>query len=194
MADTIKREVFTVTLTYEMAVNIDTGEILETKLIKRTVDNVKKSSKKVIVDNGEPKLYLEDNKYRLNDTAIALLNLDEDSKLCIRYEQGKNGDWPVIGTNISFGIASGNKISKSNTVACRGNNHSELARHGSEFKLVPHPDRPGIFILDSGNIQNLKGDENIQVNNEIEDLNFGIEDLVEDVDNTTEIDSNFFKL
>ena len=37
MADTIKKETFTIVLTYEMSVNIDTGEILETRLIDRNI-------------------------------------------------------------------------------------------------------------------------------------------------------------
>lgn len=200
MSDTIKKEIFTVTLTYEMAVNIDTGEILETRLINRDVNNsdIKpvKSQRKIVQDDNdrEPKLILEDNKYRLNNAAVELLNLNSDSKLVIRYEQSDTGDYPIIGTSESFKIASGNKISKSNTVACRGSNNAELAKYGTEFRLIAHPSRPHVFILNSNNMQQLNGDENIKISEEIDDINFGIEDLVEDIDNVTEIDSNFFKL
>lgn len=114
MADTIKKETFTVKLTYEMSVNTDTGEILETRLIDRSIDNsdlkaVKPSAKKKVVqdEDKEPKLILEDNKYRLNNAAVELMGLDTDSKLNIRYEQGKGGDVPVIGTSVAFGISSG---------------------------------------------------------------------------------------
>ena len=200
MADTIKKETFTVTLTYEMTVNIDTGEILETKLIDRSINNsdIKpaKPSKKVIQDDGntEPKLYLEENKCRLNNAAVNLMNLNPDSRLVIRYEQGKNQDYPVIGINEVFGVASGNKITKSNTIACRGNNHTELAKYGTEFVLVPHPNKPGIFILTYDKAVELKGDENIQIDEELDNIDFGLEDLVDNEDEVTEIDSNFFKL
>ena len=200
MADTIKKETFTVKLTYEMSVNTDTGEILETRLVDRSIDNsdlkaVKPSTKKKVIEDKEPKLYLEENKYRLNSAAIELMGLDTDSKLNIRYEQGKGGDVPVIGTSVAFGISSGNKLTKSNTVACRGHNREELVKYGEEFTLVPHPSKPGLFILTSESVkpEQLIGDDNVSV----EDLPFdlSLKDLVEDEDtNITEIDSNFFKL
>ena len=196
MADTIKKETFTVKLTYEMSVNTDTGEILETRL------TVKPSAKKKVVqdEDKEPKLILEDNKYRLNNAAVELMGLDTDSKLNIRYEQGKGGDVPVIGTSVAFGISSGNKLTKSNTVACRGHNREELVKYGEEFILVPHPSKPGLFILTSESVkpEQLIGDDNVSVEGgEDEDLPFDLDvkELVDDEDaNITEIDSNFFKL
>lgn len=203
MTDTIKKEVFAITLTYEMVVNTDTGEILETRLIDRSVNNsdIKpaKSPRKVVQDDGdkEPKLVLEENKYRLNNAAVTLMGLDENSKLVIKYEESKSGSIPVIGTNTAFGISSGNKLTKSNTVACRGSNHDELSKHGTEFILVPHPNKDGLFILTSGDIK-LIGDENVKVDEEeVNDIPFGLdmEGLVDDKDaNITEVDSNFFQL
>lgn len=203
MTDTIKKEVFAITLTYEMVVNTDTGEILETRLIDRSVNNsdIKpvKSPRKVVQDDGdkEPKLVLEENKYRLNNAAVVLMGLDENSKLVIKYEESRSGSVPVIGTNTAFGISSGNKLTKSNTVACRGSNHDELSKHGTEFILVPHPNKDSLFILTSGDIK-LIGDENVKVDEEeVNDIPFGLdmEGLVDDKDaNITEVDSNFFQL
>lgn len=202
MADTIKKETFTVKLTYEMSVNTDTGEILETRLIDRSIDNsdlkaVKPSAKKKVVqDEGkEPKLILEDNKYRLNNAAIELMKLSSDSKLSIKYIQGNSGDVPVICIDDH-----GNKITKSNTVACRGNKNAELAKYGEEFILVSHPSKPGLFILTSESVkpEQLIGDDNVSIEGgEDEDLPFDLDvkELVDDEDaNITEIDSNFFKL
>ena len=56
------KETFTITFTYEMSTDTDTGEILEIKLINKTLgkpSNPKKFSKKV-TDDGEPKLILEE--------------------------------------------------------------------------------------------------------------------------------------
>lgn len=203
MADTIKKETFTVKLTYEMSVNTDTGEILETKLINRSIDNsdlktVKSTTKRKPSKNEDktPKLILEDNKYRLNSAAVELMELDESSRLSIRYEQGKDGDLPLIEVDEK----NGNKITKSNTVACRGSKNEELSKYGTEFTLVPHPNRPRLFILttDSVKIDQLSGDENVSIEGgEDEDLPFDL-DIKELIDNTdaniTEIDSNFFKL
>lgn len=200
MTDTIKKEVFAITLTYEMVVNTDTGEILETRLIDRSVNNSDiKPARRVVQDDGdkEPKLVLEENKYRLNNAAVTLMGLDENSKLVIKYEESKSGSVPVIGTNTAFGISSGNKLTKSNTVACRGSNHDELSKHGTEFILVPHPNKDSLFILTSGDIK-LIGDENVKVDEEeVNDIPFGLdmEGLVDDKDaNITEVDSNFFQL
>lgn len=206
MADTIRKETFTVNLTYEMSVNVDTGEILETRLVNRDINNsdlkvVKTPKKKTVQDDGEePKLILEENKYRLTSAAVSLMGLDEDSKLVIKYEEGKSGSVPVIGTNTAFGISSGNKLTKSNTVACRGGNRDELAKHGTEFTLVPHPSKEGLFILQSGEkqIDQLIGDDNVKVEGEEgEDIPFDLDlnELVDDQDaNITEVDANFFKL
>ena len=197
MADTIKKETFTVKLTYEMSVNIDTGEILETRLIDRSINNsdlkaVKSSTKKKIVEDKEPKLILEDNKYRLNNAAIELMKLSSDSKLSIKYVQGNSGDVPVICIDDH-----GNKITKSNTVACRGNKNAELAKYGEEFILVSHPSKPGLFILTSESIkpEQLTGDDNVNIEDEDSLFDLSLKDLAEDEDtNITEIDSSFFKL
>lgn len=206
MADTIQKETFTVSLTYEMSVNIDTGEILETKLIDRSIGKsdlkvVKTPKKKTVQDEGEePKLILEENKYRLTGAAISLMGLDEDSKLVIKYEDTKSGSVPIIGTNVAFGISSGNKLTKSNTVACRGNNREELAKHGTEFTLVPHPSKENLFILHSGErqIDQIIEDDNVKVEgDEGKDLPFNLDlgELVDEQDaNITEVDANFFKL
>lgn len=196
--DTIKTETFTLTLTYEMSVNIDTGEILGTKLIKRAVSNSDlKPTKEVkeLKDDGDPKLYLEDNKYRLSNSAVLLMGLNEDSKLIIKYENRGSESIPIIGTNVAFKVSSGNKLTKSNTVSCRGNNNDALKRHGTEFKVVKHPTKEGLFVLESLDKPNLeKGDENIS---SPEDCPFdlSIDDLIDKKDeNITEIDSTFFKL
>lgn len=204
MADTIKEEVFVVKLTYKMSVNIDTGEILNTELVSRDIDNSdlkkSKSSETPVPDNGKPTLTLEENKYRLNKAAITLMGLDETSKLVIKYEDTKVGSIPVIGTNTAFGVSSGNKLTKSNTVACRGNNHDELAKYGSQFTIIPHASKSGIFILDSGNnkVKQIIEDDNVKIEgNEGDDIPFDIDinELVSNEDeNITEVDSDFFKL
>lgn len=202
MGDIIKKETFIIKLTYEMSVNTDTGEILETKLIDRSIDNsdikVTKSStkKKIVQDNDkEPKLFLEDNKYKLNNAAIELMNLDEDSRLNISYMQGKDGDFPVI-CEVDNG---GNRISKSNTVSFRGNKNSELSKYGNEFVLVPYLNDSRLFVLTPKNIkiEQLVGDDNVSIEGgEDEDIPFDldIKGLVDNEDmDVTEIDSNFFK-
>lgn len=193
--DTIKKETFTVTLTYEMSVNIDTGEILETKLIKRAVNNSDLKQPKELSNDGDPKLILEDNKFRLSNSAVNLMGLNEDSKIIIKYEDNGTGSIPVIGTNIAFKVSSGNKLTKSNTVSCRGNNNDTLRKYGTEFKIVKHPTKQDLFILQSLNKPNeVQSDESIKAPEDCP-FDLSIDELIDNKDeSTTEIDSTFFKL
>ena len=109
--DNIITEEFTLTLQYAMKINTDTGELLETKLIKRSVDKSnfevvtpkKKASKTKKDESATPQLILEDNKYCLNQAAIELMQVGPDSKLDIKYEKGV----PIIGTDEAFGTKGG---------------------------------------------------------------------------------------
>lgn len=204
MANQVIKETFTLTLTYEMSVNTDTGEILETKLIDRSVNKpkvTKSAPKKEVEDNGmAPELTLEENKYHLNAAAVSLMGISADDKIDIKYENGKNGSIPVIGTNEAFGTSSGCKLTKSNTVACRGSKNKELSKYGNKFTLVPHPNKAELFILTSETIEGNKlvGDDNISIDEEeTDDLPFdlSLDEIAEEQDaNVSEIDSSFFKL
>lgn len=189
MVNQIVKDTFTLVLTYEMSVNTDTGEILETKLINREVSKPTVKKQKLVVDESdEPKLFLEENKYRLNSAAINLLGVTAGDKLDIKYKDDK----PVIGVDDK----AGNKITKSNTVLYKGNKNEELAKHGHEFKLISHPSIAGLFILDSGKAPEIIEDNIVSITEEDEDLPFDLDldKLVEDEDtNIEEIDSNFFK-
>lgn len=205
--DNIITEEFTLTLQYAMKINTETGELLETKLIKRSVDKSnfevvdatpkKKASKTKREESNIPQLILEDNKYCLNAAAIELMQLSPDSKLDIKYEKGV----PIIGTDEAFGTKGGNKLTKSNTVAYRGAKNEELSKYGTEFTISAHGSKEGLFILSSRNTpvqEELSGDENIALEEGDEDplpLDIDLAELVDDQDaNVTEIDANFFKL
>ena len=207
MADHIVKETFILTLAYEMTVNTDTGEVLETRLIDRSVNkpeskSSKSASKKKVVEDEdtEPKLFLEDNKFRLNSAALTLMGIDIESgvKLDIKYEDNKGTSIPVLGTDEVFETKGGNKLTKAGTVAFRGNKNEELSKYGSEFTLVAYPAKPGLFILSSGNqVPSVQVDENISVDVEDTDLPFELDlaEIAGDKDaEITEIDSTFFNL
>ena len=106
------KETFILSLTYEMSVDTETGEVLETKLIDRSVNKPVKAMKVTANEAGqdddkEPKLYLEDNKCRLNSKAISLMGISPGDKLDIKYDDGKNGSVPIIGTDEAFGTKGG---------------------------------------------------------------------------------------
>ena len=195
------KETFILSLTYEMSVDTETGEVLETKLIDRSVNKPVKAMKATANEAGqdddkEPKLYLEDNKCRLNSKAISLMGISPGDKLDIKYDEGKNGSVPVIGTDAAFGTKGGNKLTKSNTIACRGSKNEELSKYGKEFVLAIHPSKAGLFVLTSEEVavDQLVGDDNINIDTP-EGIDLDLEGLVDDKDaNVSSIDTNFFKL
>lgn len=201
MADSIVKETFTLTLTYEMSINTDTGELLETRLVNRSVDKPEKPSKgskkkQAGDEDPSPKLYLEDSKFRLNSAALKLMEIDPESgvKLDVKYDNSI----PTLGTDEAFGVKGGNKLTKAGTVICKGSKNEELSKYGNEFTLTSHPTKPGLFVL-TGNLQpnpEVK-DEIISVDEEDTDLPFDLDlaEIAGDKDaSITEIDSNFFKL
>ena len=195
------KETFILSLTYEMSVDTETGEVLETKLIDRSVNKpvkaMKATASEAVQDNDkEPKLYLEDNKCRLNSKAISLMGISPGDKLDIKYDDGKNGSVPIIGTDEAFGTKGGNKLTKSNTIACRGSKNEELSKYGKEFVLAVHPSKVGLFVLTSEEVavDQLVGDDNINIDTP-EGIDLDLEGLVDDKDaNVSSIDTNFFKL
>lgn len=186
-------EEFTITLKYQVTVDTETGE-MTTKCIKRTVDKTnfevsekKTAKKKVVEDNSSPQLTLEDNKYRLNTAAIELMGVSAESKIDIKYEKQGKSMIPVIGTDEAFGTRGGNRLSKSNTVACRGSKHEELVKYGNVFQIIPHDSKAGLFILKGdAQVDTLDGDENVSIDEEID-----ISQLIDDKDNNIEEINSF---
>lgn len=173
------------TITYEQTIDTETGEIIKVEIVEKS--KPVKSSRKKIDEPSEPKLILEDNKYHLTSSAVELMEVQPDDKIDIKYEQRGNSSVPIIGSDTAWGTHSGNRLTKSLTVAMRGAKNEELAKHGSEFTLVPHPQKPGLFILNSpeGALEEeeMDGDENINT----DDLDLSLEGLVDE--DATEVDA-----
>ena len=158
-----------------VAVNSETGIIKE--LIDKKMVSVKKSSKKKDED-PTPKVILEANKYTLNTAALELLKVDAGDRVLIHYVHGD----PVIGAPAAFGLDadSGNKLTKSGTVACRGKANEVLSKYGTVFELI-ETDRDGQFKLKGDAPEIPTSTEEIENPDIIDD----IDDLIEeDVDNT----------
>ena len=192
-------EEFTITLKYQVKVDTETGE-MTTKCISRKVDKSNfevtddKPRRKASAKNesSEPKLILESNKYQLTQAAVDLMGVEPDCKIDIKYEkQGKNVT-PVIGSDETFGTKQGNKLTKSLTVACRGSKNEELSKFGTEFTLIPHPKKDGIFILSTGSVET---DEEGEDEEEISYPDIDIQEMIDDKDaEITEVPSSMFKL
>ena len=126
----------------------ETGEYTP---INRTIvnDDIKKT-KSTIKDDGskEPIVTLEDNKLVLNSKAVELLGAEWEDRISIIYQKHGNNLVPVIGKDDVFNCKSGNKLTKSKTISCRGKANTELSKYGSEFKLISLDN--GTFIMDGG--------------------------------------------
>lgn len=153
-------------------VNQETGETKDFELAKPKA--TKKATKKVEDNDPTPRLTLLDNKYELNQAAVELLGVEPDDRLNINYEKDGQYYRAVFGTDINFGHpGTGNKLTKSNTVSCRGKANVELARFGSEFTIEPHPDKDGLFIL--------KGEKDVIANNVIDENITVKDDNIDDI-------------
>ncbi len=143
-------KLYKVTVTNEW-LDEETGEIIkETRELKE--DSVKKpratsSSKSKIQENPNPILTLEENKYVLTTGAVELLGVEAGDKIDIKFQKVGKQTIPVIGSDEVFGTKGGNKLTKTNTVSCRGKANDELSAFGTEFTLEEHPNKKGLFIL-----------------------------------------------
>lgn len=202
-------EEFTITLKYQVSVDTETGEMI-TKCISRKVDKSnfevaedkpkRKTPKAKKDESSEPTLTLEDNKYCLNQAAVDLMEVEPDCKLDIKYEKRGKETIPVIGTDTAFGTKQGNKLTKSLTVACRGSKNEELSKYGTEFILVPHETKDGIFILQNEDAKLERAlDDTLEKPDEPEEEiglpDIDLQDLIDDKDATiTEVSSSIFQL
>lgn len=109
-----------------------------------------KKAKSVMKDDGstEPIVILEENKLVLNSKAIEVLGAEWEDRISVIYQKHEDKLVPVIGKDEVFGCKSGNKLTKSKTVSCRGKANTKLAEHGTEFKLIPLNN--DTFIMDGG--------------------------------------------
>ena len=201
-------EEFTITLKYQVKVDTETGE-MTTKCISRKVDKSnfevteekpkRKTSKSKKEESFEPLLTLEDNKYCLTQAAVDLMGVEPNCKLDIKYEKRGKETVPIIGSDEVWGTKSGNKLTKSLTVACRGSKNQELSKFGKEFTLIPHDKKEGLFILQNESTK-------IEIDDEIEDLqdleeaislpvDVDLQDLIDDSDaDIKEVNSSMFQL
>lgn len=200
-------EEFTLTLKYQVKVDTETGE-MTTKCISRKVDKSnfevaedkpkRKIAKSKKEESSEPTLILEENKYCLNQAAVDLMKVEPDCKLDIKYEKRGKETVPVIGTDTAFGTKQGNKLTKSLTVACRGSKREELAKYGTEFILIPHKTKEGIFVLQDkdAELEKILDDTIPKEDEEISlPMDTDLQDLIDNVDATiTEVSPSIFKL
>lgn len=134
-------------LTIEI-VDDTTGEIITREAtlgdFKEVTAKKKATSSKKPKDDGDPisKVMLLDGKIQLNNSAINLTGYEPDMKIDIKFEKKGKKQIPVM-----MQADSGNRLTKSYTISCRGSKHDDLLKYGDVFELEPYPEKDGYFYL-----------------------------------------------
>ena len=119
------------------------------------------------VDLTNPTLLVLDNKLKLSDSAIALLNATANDRIAINYWPVNNEEtFPVIGrAEVFTDRDGGNRLTQTNTVSFRGRQRDTLLIYGDQFTLEEFKD--GMFKL----VPIKSVNDETQVLNEAEEIN-----------------------
>lgn len=158
---------------------------LKQEIVKDKVQKVTKAEE--AEDSAEPQITLEANKYVLNKAAATLMGVEWENRLDIKYQPVEKGGmmFPIIGTDTAWKTKSGNKLTKSLTVSCRGNANELLSKYGDTFTVTPWKGHEGLFVM-IGNKDRSEEEPTIKDNNiSIKEDENPVEDLPLD----TELDN-----
>ena len=145
-------------------VDDSTGEIFEEtrEFLDDTIKPKRKTStrsKKESDTDPIAKITLLEGKIQMNNACVGLTGYEPEMKIDIKFE--KKGR---ITTPVMMPADSGNRLTKTYTISCRGSKHDNLAEYGDIFEVIPYEGKEGYFKL-VGNIQ--KEDDIIDVPEEI---------------------------
>lgn len=133
-----------ITVTFEF--DVDTQTVSKLNCFVDGVESKKKTTTKASTKSKEttleekPMITLETNKYQFNNRAVSDMELAWEDRIVIKYEKldGAKIPTPIIGKDEAFDEqGTGNKLTKTNSVAYRGKANTILAEYGTEFELVP---------------------------------------------------------
>lgn len=149
LVDTETGELFTKEATF--------GDFKE--IVKKTSTSTR--SKKPKDEDPIAKITLLEGKWQMNAACVALTGFEPEQKLEIKFEKRGRVTTPVLCEDEK----SGNRLTKTYTVSCRGSRHDNLAEYGDIFEVLPYEGKDGYFKL-KGNIE--KEDDIIDIPEEIE--------------------------
>ncbi len=146
-------------------VDTETGELFTKEAIfgdfKEVIKKTSRSSsKKPKDDDPIAKITLLEGKWQMNNACVELTGFEPEQKLEIKFEKRGRVTTPVLCEDEK----SGNRLTKTYTVSCRGSRHDNLAEYGDIFEVIPYEGKEGYFKL-KGNIE--KEDDIIDVPKEI---------------------------
>ena len=139
-------------------------------------------TKKPKDDDPTPKITLLEGKWQMNAACVELTGFEPEMKLDVKFEKKGRVTTPVLCQDDK----SGNRLTKTYTVSCRGSRHDNLAEYGDIFVVEPYEGKDGYFKL-KGNIE--KEDDIIDVPEEITNP-----DDEEEIDSDSGVDISDFDL
>ena len=160
-----------------------TGELITREATLGDFKEVKKSSsgtrtRKPKDEDPVAKLSLLDNKIQFNAAAVEMTGFEPEMKIDIKFEKKGRITTPVLCQDDK----TGNRLTKTFTISCRGSKHDNLAEFGDVFVVEPYEGKEGYFKL-KGNIE--KEDDIIDVPEEIsnpEEEEINVDSDAKDVD------------
>lgn len=169
LVDTETGELFTKEATFG-----DFKEVVKKATTTRT--------KKPKDDDPVAKLTLLEGKLQMNNAAVQMTGFEPEMKIDIKFEKKGRVITPVM-----MEAESGNRLTKTYTISCRGSKHDNLAEYGDIFEVIPYEGKEGYYKL-KGNIE--KEDDIIDIPEEITDP----EELDDDITDNSEVDISDFDL
>lgn len=169
-------------------VDKETGEIITREATLGDFKEVKKTtstrSKKPKDEDPVAKVTLLEGKIQMNNAAVQMTGWEPEMKIDIKFDKKGRTTTPVM-----VKADTGNRLTKTYTISCRGSKHDNLAEYGDIFEVIPYEGKEGYFKL-KGNAE--KEDDIIDVPEEVIDPEkFSDEG---DIDDETGIDVSEFDL
>jgi len=171
-------------------VDTETGELFTKEAtfgdFKEVVKKTTTTRTKKVKDDGDPvaKITLLEGKWQMNHACVELTGFEPEMKLEVKFEKKGRVTTPVLCEDEK----SGNRLTKTYTVSCRGSRHDNLAEYGDVFEVIPYEGKEGYFKL-KGNAPQ-KEDDIIDIPEEITDP----EELDDDITDNSEVDISDFDL
>lgn len=167
-------------------VDTETGELFTKEATFGDFKEVTKKatttrSKKPKDDDPIAKITLLEGKWQMNHACVELTGFEPEQKLEIKFEKQGRKVTPVLCEDEK----SGNRLTKTYTVSCRGSKHDNLAEYGDTFEVIPYENKEGYFKL-KGNAPE-KEDDIVDIPEEITDPDENDLDM-DSSDEGTEID------
>jgi len=169
-------------------VDKETGEIITREATLGDFKEVKKTtstrSKKPKDEDPVAKVTLLEGKIQMNNAAVQMTGWEPEMKIDIKFDKKGRTTTPVM-----VKADTGNRLTKTYTISCRGSKHDNLAEYGDIFEVIPYEGKEGYFKL-KGNAE--KEDDIIDVPEEVIDPEkFSDEG---DIDDETGVDVSEFDL